>query len=165
LRPWTDPGGVIEMRTAYRVLAFVIAAEVAIQAAAIAYAYFGLGVWIDGGGILDKATVENESATFTGDGGFALHGINGQMVIPVLVIVFFVLSFFAKVPRGVMWAGVTFGLVVLQVLLGLFGHVVPLLGALHGINALLIFGVAVMAAMAARGTTTDQRTVESSAAG
>jgi hypothetical protein len=49
-----------------------------------------------------------------------------------------------------MWAGVTFGLTVVQVLLGEFGRGLPL-GALHGINALLIFGVAVMAAMAARG--------------
>ncbi len=153
------------MRTAYRVLAFVIAAEVAIQAATIAYALFGLGVWISGGGVLDKATMESESSTFTGDGGFALHGMNGEIVIPVLVIVFLVLSFFAKVPRGVMWAAVTLGLVVLQVLLGLLGQVVPFLGALHGINALLIFGVAVMAAMAARGTTIGQRTVEPSAAG
>jgi hypothetical protein len=152
------------MRTAYRVLAFVIAAEVAIQAAAIAYALFGLGVWIDGGGVLDKAAMENPSVTFAGDGGFALHGINGEIVIPVLVIVLLVLSFFAKVPRGVMWAGISLGLVVLQVLLGLFGHAVPFLGALHGINALLIFGVAVMAAMAARGTTAGQRTVERSAA-
>jgi hypothetical protein len=130
------------MRTAYRVLAFVIAAEVAIQAAAIAYALFGLGVWIQGGGVMDKATMESESATFAGDGGFALHGINGEMVIPVLVLVFLVLSFFAKVPRGVMWAGITVGLVVL-----------------------LIFGVAVMAAMAARGRTAAHRTVEPSAAG
>jgi hypothetical protein len=153
------------MRTAYRVLAFVIAAEVAIQAAAIAYAIFGLGVWIQGGGVLDKATMESESSTFAGDGGFALHGINGEMVIPVLVIIFLVLSFFAKVPRGVMWAGITVGLVALQVLLGLFGNVVPFLGALHGINALLIFGVAVMAAMAARGQTAAHRAVEPSAAG
>ena len=153
------------MRTAYRVLAFVIAAEVAIQAAAIAYALFGLGLWVDGGGVLDKATMESDTTTFTGDGGFPLHGINGEIVIPVLVIVLLVVSFFAKVPRGVMWAAVTLGLVVLQVLLGLFGHVVPFLGALHGINALLIFGVAVMAAMAARGTTAAQRTVEPSAAG
>lgn len=152
------------MRTAYRVLAFVIAAEVAIQAAAIAYALFGLGVWIDGGGVLDKAAMENPSVTFAGDGGFALHGINGEIVIPVLVIVMLVLSFFAKVPRGVMWAGISLGLVVLQVLLGLLGHAVPFLGALHGINALLIFGVAVMAAMAARATTVGQRTVEPSAA-
>jgi uncharacterized protein DUF6220 len=140
------------MRSAYRILAFVIAAEVAIQAAAIAYALFGLGVYIQGGGVMDKAAMESETTTFTGDGGFPLHGINGQIVFPLLVLVLLVLSFFAKVPRGVMWAAVAFGLTVLQVLLGLFGHDLPILGALHGINALLIFGVAVMAAMAARGT-------------
>jgi len=140
------------MRSAYRILAFVIAAEVAIQAAAIAYALFGLGVYIQGGGVMDKAAMESETTTFTGDGGFPLHGINGQIVFPLLVLILLVLSFFAKVPRGVMWAAVAFGLTVLQVLLGLFGHDLPILGALHGINALLIFGVAVMAAMAARGT-------------
>jgi hypothetical protein len=139
------------MKTAYRVLALVIAAEVVIQAAAIAYAIFGLGTWIQGGGVLDKATMESEASTFTGDGGFALHGINGQIVFPVLVLILFVLSFFAKVPRGVMWAGIALGLTVLQILFALLGLGVPFLGVLHGGNALLIFGVVVMAAMAARG--------------
>jgi hypothetical protein len=141
------------MRTAYRVLALVIAAEVVIQAAAIAYAIFGLGAWIQSGGVLDKATMESEASTFTGDGGFALHGINGQIVFPVLVLILFVLSFFAKVPRGVMWAGVALGLTVLQILFAVLGSGVPFLGVLHGGNARLIFGVAVMAAMAARGVT------------
>ena len=94
------------MRSAYRILAFVIAAEVIIQAAAIAYAIFGLGTWIQSGGVLDKAAMESETTAFTGDGGFALHGINGEMVFPLLVLILLVLSFFAKVPRGVMWAGV-----------------------------------------------------------
>ena len=35
------------MRTTYRVIAYIIAAEVAIQAAAVAYALFGLGIWIE----------------------------------------------------------------------------------------------------------------------
>jgi hypothetical protein len=160
------------MRTAYRVLALVIAAEVAIQAAAIAYAIFGLGIWIDGGGVLDKATMESDAADFAGVGGFALHGINGEIVFPLLVIVLLVLSFFAKVPRGVMWAGVTLGLTALQILLGMFGHGLAALGVLHGVNALLIFGVAVMAAMAARGTTAvggrtpaDSSAADSSAVG
>jgi hypothetical protein len=139
------------MRTAYRVLAFVIAAEVIIQAAAIAYAIFGLGTWIQSGGVLDKAAMESEASAFTGDGGFALHGINGQIVFPALVLILFVLSFFAKVPRGVMWAGIALGLTVLQILFAVLGAGVPFLGVLHGGNALLIFGVAVMAAMAARG--------------
>jgi hypothetical protein len=139
-----------DMRTAYRVLAFVIAAEVVVQAATIAYALFGLDLLIDGGGVLNKATME--SADFTGGGGLALHGINGEIVFPLLVIVLLVLAFFAKVPKGVMWAGVALGLTVLQILLGMFGHALPFLGVLHGANALLIFGVAVMAAMAARAT-------------
>ena len=113
------------MRTAYRILAFVIAAEVIIQAAAIAYAIFGLGTWIQSGGVLDKATMESEAPLFTGDGGFALHGINGQIVFPVLVLILFVLSFFAKVPRGVMWAGVALGLTVLQILFAVLGHGLP----------------------------------------
>ncbi len=139
------------MRTAYRVLAFVIAAEVAIQAAAIAYALFGLSAWVFRGGVWDKAAMRSVSVDFPGIGGFALHNVNGEMVFPALCLILLVLSFFAKVPRGVMWAGVTFGLTVVQVLLGEFGRGLPFLGALHGINALLIFGVAVMAAMAARG--------------
>ena len=138
------------MRTAYRVLAFVIAAEVAIQAAAIAYAIFGLGAWIQSGGVMDKAMMESEASTFTGDGGFALHGINGQIVFPLLVLILLVLSFFAKVPRGAMWAGVLVGLTVLQILFAVLGLGLPILGVLHGVNAMLIFGVAVMAAMAAR---------------
>ena len=101
--------------------------------------------------MLDKATMESEAPLFAGDGGFALHGINGQIVFPVLVLILFVLSFFAKVPRGVMWAGVALGLTVLQILFAVLGHGLPFLGVLHGVNALLIFGVAVMAAMAARG--------------
>lgn len=153
------------MRTAYRVLAFVIAAEVIIQAAAIAYAIFGLGTWIQSGGVLDKATMESESSNFVGDGGFALHGINGQVVFPVLVLILFVLSFFAKVPRGVMWAGVALGLTVLQILFAVLGLGLPFLGVLHGANALLIFGVAVMAAMAARGVAPVGDRTAASAAG
>jgi hypothetical protein len=41
------------MRTTYRVLAYLVALEVAVQAAAIAFAVFGLGLWIEDGGTLD----------------------------------------------------------------------------------------------------------------
>ena len=50
-----------------------------------------------------------------------------------------------------MWAGIALGLTVLQILFALLGQGLPVLGVLHGANALLIFGVVVMAAMAARG--------------
>ena len=133
------------MRSVYRVFAFIIAAEVVIQAAAIAFAVFGLGKWIEDGGTLNKAAMEGDESGVGGVAGFAIHGINGTMIIPLLALVFLIISFFAKVPGGVKWAAITFGLVVVQVLLGMLGHGVPGLGALHGINALALFGVAVMA--------------------
>jgi hypothetical protein len=37
------------MRNVYRVLAYAVAALVAVQAASIAYAFFGLGTYIDHG--------------------------------------------------------------------------------------------------------------------
>ena len=43
-----------------------------------------------------------------------------------------------------------FGLIVLQVALALFAFSVPALGALHGINALAVFGTAVRASMLTR---------------
>lgn len=135
------------MRSVYRVFAFIIAAEVVIQASAIAFALFGLGKWIEDGGTLNKATMEGDDSGVGGVAGFAVHGINGTMIVPLLAIVFLVVSFFARVPGGVKWAGITFTLVVVQVTLGLLGHSVPALGALHGINALALFGVAVMAGM------------------
>jgi hypothetical protein len=134
------------MRSAYRVLAYLLAVEVVIQAATIAYAVFGLTKWIDGGGVLDKAAMEDASTTFTGVTGFMVHGVNGQIIVPAIALILLVVSFFAKVPQGVRWAGLCFGTVVVQVLLGMFGHGVPALGGLHGIVAIALFAAAVVAA-------------------
>ena len=134
------------MRTTYRVLAYLVALGVVVQAAAIAYALFGLGRWIQDGGVLDKATMETEGAGFTGVIGFAVHGINGEMVVPVLALLLLIISFFARVPRGVLWAGTVVLLVALQVVLGLLSSAVVGLGILHGANALVLFIVAVLAA-------------------
>ncbi|MGZ5422477.1 MAG: hypothetical protein ACXWDF_09915 [Aeromicrobium sp.] len=133
------------MKSAYRYLAYILAIEVVIQAAAIAFAIFGLGKWIDDGNTLDKAAIEDESTSFTGLAGFIVHGINGQMVIPLLVIILLIVSFFAKVPDGTKWAAVILVAVIAQVLLGIFGHELPALGILHGVNALFILAAASMA--------------------
>ena len=134
------------MRTTYRVLAYLIALEVVVQAAAIAYALFGLSTWIQGGGVLDQATMQSETTYFPGVLGFAVHGINGQIVVPALGLLLLIVSFFARVPQGVAWAGAAFGAIVVQVLLGMFAHAIPQLGMLHGAVALVLFGVAFMAA-------------------
>jgi hypothetical protein len=138
------------MRTAYRVLAGLVALGVVIQAAAIVYAVAGLGKYIDDGATINADVFEDDSLSFTGLGGFMLHGMNGMMIIPVLALLLLIVSFFAKVPKGVMWAGLILLDVILQVMLGIFGHEIPAVGALHGINALILFGLAVMAVMRSR---------------
>ena len=145
------------MRTAYRVLAYLIAAEVVIQAAAIAYAVFGLGAWIEGGGVMDKAAMESDSADFAGVGGFALHGINGEMVVPLLALILLVVSFFTGMRGAAKWAGIVVGLVALQILLGVFGDGLPLLGILHGANALVLLVVAVVAARLPAGSVAGEK--------
>jgi len=133
------------MKTTYKVLAYIIAAQVAIQAAAIAFAISGLFNWIDkDGGVIDKAILESEP-DFTGVLGFIVHGINGMVLIPLVALILLIISFFAKIPCGTKWAGWVLFTVVAQVALGMFGSASPLLGALHGLNALLLFSLAVMA--------------------
>jgi len=138
------------MRTAYRVFAYIIAAEVVVQAAAVAFAISGLFNWIDkDGGVIDKAALDSE-VEFTGVVGFIIHGMNGMMLIPLIALTFLIISFFAKVPGGVMWAAITFALVLLQVTLGILGHEGAIFGMLHGANALAIFAIALMAGMRAK---------------
>lgn len=153
------------MRSAYRWLAAIIAVEVAVQAAAIAFAAFGLFKWIEDGGVLNKQVIESDqNAGFSGEAGFMIHGINGQMIIPLLAIILLVVSFFAKVPGGVKWAGYVLLAVVVQVLLGMFAHGAPGLGALHGINALILFTVAIVASRKARAVATSPAEPQAEAA-
>jgi hypothetical protein len=102
---------------------------------------------IDGGAVLDK--------DYEGNAGHALHGIFGIMGMPLLALILLIVAFFAKVPDGVKWAGFTLLAVIVQVALGLFGHGLPALGALHGINAFVVLGVALMAARRADATAAD----------
>lgn len=139
------------MRNVYRALAAVIAVEVLIQAAAVVYGVFGLAKYVDDGHTINSQMMEEGSnVSFSGLGGLILHGMNGMMIIPLIGLLFLISSFFAKVPKGVMWALITFVLIIVQVALGLFAHDVPALGILHGPNALVLFGAAVMAFMRAK---------------
>lgn len=144
------------MKAVYRVLAFLIALEVMVQAAVMVWGIAGLGIWVDEGGVLDKQTFEDAfeggEAPFDEFAGLMIHGMNGMMIIPAIALLFVIVSFFAKVPQGIAYAFAVLGLVVLQVFLGLFGHEISALGALHGVNALILFGVAVMAGVRASRT-------------
>ena len=133
------------MKQVYRVLAFLVAAGVAIQAASVAYAMFGLLKWVEGGGTLDQST--ELTPGLGGYTGFTWHATGGIFILPVLALLLLISSFFAKVPGGIRWALIVLGVTVLQVALGLFAHSVAGLGWLHGINALALFGTAMMAGM------------------
>ncbi len=134
------------MRSAYKSFAYAIAVLVALQSMFMVFAIAGLyGYIMDGGTLTESSMTSDEGLGFTGEVGFMLHGMSGMMLIPLIALVFLILSFFAKIPGGAMWAGAVLGLVVLQVVLGLFGHETPYAGALHGLNALVLFTTALMA--------------------
>ena len=138
------------MRTALRALFYLLAAEVLVQGMAIAYAIAGLGKWVaDDGGVLNKQVMDSDNPDFPGVGGFMIHGLNGTLIIPILVLLLLIVSFFAKVPDGVKRAAVLFGLVALQIFLGIFSHVVPFVVVFHVLNAFAIFIGAFMTARAA----------------
>ena len=133
------------MKQVYRVLAFLVAAGVAVQAASISYGMFGLIKWIEGGGTLDQST--ELTPALGGYTGFSWHATGGIFILPTISLLLLISSFFAKVPGGIRWALIVLGVTVLQVALGLFSHSVAGLGWLHGINALALFGTAMTAGM------------------
>jgi hypothetical protein len=130
------------MRTAYKVLAYLVAAEVAIQAMAMVWAIAGLVKWVDAGGVFDKSLMEGEGTPFTEVFGIIVHAINGTFVIPAIALLLLITSFFTKVRGAIKWAVIVFVLVVAQGQIGYLGHEFPLAGALHGLNALALFGAA-----------------------
>ena len=137
------------MRTAYKVLAYLVAAEVAIQAMVMVWGIAGLGKWVDGGGVLDKAVFEEAMGSggmpFSEFAGLLVHGINGMFVIPLIALLLLIASFFTKVRGAIKWAAIVFVLVVAQGQIGFLGHEFPLAGALHGLTALVLFGTAIYA--------------------
>ena len=86
-----------------------IAVLVVVQAAMMVWAIAGLFTWIDEGDTLDKSVIEgweNEPPTFAGATGHFIHVMSGTFLIPLLGLLLLIVSFFAKVPRGVMFATV-----------------------------------------------------------
>lgn len=127
----------------YRVLALLIALAVVVQASAIAFGTFGFINEIDSGTAI---TTNSDAPNF----GPALHAINGMMVIPALSLLLLIVSFFAKVHRGVRLALFTLLAVFIQINLAFFAFDTPAIGLVHGVNAFVILGLGLTAARAAR---------------
>jgi hypothetical protein len=134
------------MTTAYRVLAFAIAAMVAIQVGAVGYAVFAQLNWIEKGGTVDEAAF---ATGVPGTGAYMFHALFAGVVL-LASLAMLVTSFFAKIPQGVMWAVIVLVCTVVQIALGTLSHMLAAIGVVHGAVALVLFGVAVMAAMRAR---------------
>lgn len=154
------------MRQVFRTLAYVIAFGVIFQAAVMVYAVAGLGIYIEDGGVVDAAAMEASRAgqpMFPEEIGFMLHGMNGMMVMPVLALLLLIASFFSGIRGAWKWALGVLALVALQIALGLAGHSVSFLGALHGVNALILFSVALYTGwrVASRGRATHEEPVGS----
>lgn len=147
------------MRKTYRVLGFTIVALVGLQAAAHAWASSGMGLFVMNGGVIDASLMSEEGAAppFPEVMGFMIHGINGLMVIPVVALALLVVSFFTKVRGAIAFAGLTLGLVALQVTLGMMGHGMSSMAFLHGVNAIALAGVALYAQSLAGPAHIDRR--------
>ncbi|MFL6088612.1 MAG: hypothetical protein ACJ71Z_00525 [Aeromicrobium sp.] len=142
------------MRATYLWLARIIALLVVVQAMTIVWAVSGLFNWVtEKGGSLDASVVkgwDDTPPTFTGAFGHFLHAEMGEKLIPALALLLLIVSFFAKVSKGVAIAAALLVLVILQVLAGQNSQHIPYLGLWHGLGAFLIFGAAMAAAMKAK---------------
>ena len=136
---------------AYRFLALTIAVLVVVQAGAVAWGFFGVSNFVTDGGVIDEEFLDcTEDCEDIGvaEIGFAIHMFFvGLVLIPLCSLALLITSFFAKVPKGITLAATIFGLVILQVLVlpALSREVGSGFGALHGINALVLMGIAIMA--------------------
>lgn len=135
------------MRKLYSALAWVVAAGVVVQAASIAFGFGGMVGYVMEGGVVDKALIESHEATFTGDLGFPVHGLVGGLLLPVAGLALGIVSFLVRgLPRARVLAWAVFALIFIQGSAGYAIPDVPYVGIFHGSNALLILGLAVVAA-------------------
>jgi hypothetical protein len=135
------------MRKLYAVLAWIVAAGVVVQAASIAFGFGGMVGYVMDGGVVDKALIESQEATFTGDLGFPVHELVGGLALPVVALALGIVSFFVREVRRA--RTMAWGLFVLIFVQGSAGYAIsdlPYVGLFHGVNALLILVLAVYAA-------------------
>ena len=135
------------MKQTYRVIAGVIALGVLVQAAAVAFG------WFDAISELDKGLVIDEN--YEGNAGHMLHGIVGHVrdaaarPDPADRVL---LRREGRAAAPASGRGIVFGVIVLQVVLAFVAFSAPIVGALHGINALVILGAAARAGALTRDT-------------
>ena len=128
------------MKSIYRVLAILIPVLVAVQAAAIAAGTFEVLHSVDDGTPFTESSDPNW--------GQIVHSA-GAMAIALVGLLLLIVSFFARIEGGVKWAGLVFLSVVLQWVFAIVAFGAPVVGLLHGLNALAMVGLGMSAAATA----------------
>ena len=117
------------VRNVFRWLSAILFAAVVVQVALAAFGGFDAVHKADKVSI-SKKTIEN---------GFNAHGLVGTIIVIAMLVLLIVAAAGRLGPTQVKWAGGIFALGVIQYLLGVVSTSAPVLGLLHGLNALLIF--------------------------
>ncbi|MGB9035911.1 hypothetical protein BLJ79_01005 [Arthrobacter sp. UCD-GKA] len=123
------------MRTAYKVIAHIIAAAVVVQAALIAWSMFGLIPSLESG------TLPTEPPLSA-----MLHGMIGMYVVPVLVLALVVVALLGH--AGLKWALWLLLAVAVQITLAFVAFESAWVGLLHGANAFALIALAEVGARA-----------------
>jgi hypothetical protein len=143
------------MRKTYLILARTISVLIVVQAMAIVLIVAGLFHWIDGGGTLDKSVVDGWDSNppdWQGSIGGLFHFfLVGTILIPLSGLLLLIVSFFAKIPRGVGLAAAIVVSIIVQYFSAVIADSAPYVGLIHGLNAFILLGLTVAAAMAAKG--------------
>jgi hypothetical protein len=137
------------MRAAYRSVAQLIMAAVVVQAMVIALGMFAQAHDVDNGRPIDQ----NSSDPL----GVVVHGVVGEMIIPLLAVLLVALALVADVAAGIKAALGVLAMVIVQIALGFASFSVPVLGLLHGLGAFAVLGAAAAAVKQARLSPTTVR--------
>lgn len=142
------------MQKTYLFFARFISILIVVQAMAIVITYAGLLHWIDGGATLDKSVLdgwEDKPPDFQGSiGGFFHFFLVGMVLIPLSGLILVIVSFFAKIPRGVLLAVAIFVSIIVQYVSAVISSDAPYVGLIHGLNAFILLGLTLVAAKAAK---------------
>src|SRR5215210_5322820 len=119
------------MTTVYRWWSWLLVLAVVVQVGFAGYGAF------DVAGNVDEGTVDDKSF----EDSFGAHIGFGYLVV-LIGLILLVVALIARPGRQRVWRSVALaGLLILQVLLAWIGFEVPVVGSLHPINALVIFGL------------------------
>jgi hypothetical protein len=120
------------VQTVYRYWVTIVFLAVIVQVAFAGYGAFSVADDVSGDGTVNEDRFEDD---------FGLHAGLGYLVL-LAVLVLLVIALAGRVgKRRVLHTLGLFGLLIVQVLLAWFGFEIPVIGALHPVNALAIFAL------------------------